>query len=145
MYHHVPSRTIYFQCRRKEHEAPVSVCFMREISPHFLIVQMQLLIFSADGIKVGLSRLLQASIYFSFHEACSNGIPTLQVESLIFTGITLPQGMLHIKLTPKSILTYFLRTTLQKVLSFYIVTMELCMLGQPSSIQTNFPCLLLKP
>ena len=71
MYHHVPSRTIYFQCRRKEHEAPVTVCFMREISPHFLIVQMQLLIFSADGIKVGLNRLLQASIYFSFHEACS--------------------------------------------------------------------------
>ena len=95
--------------------------------------------------KVGLNRLFQASIYFSFHEACSNGIPTLQVESLIFTGITSPQVMLHIKLTPKSILTYILRTTLQKVLSFYIVTMELCMLGQPSSIQTNFPCLLLKP
>lgn len=38
-----------FTCRRKEHRAPVSVSFMRESLPHFMIAQMQLLIFSADG------------------------------------------------------------------------------------------------
>jgi hypothetical protein len=40
---------------------------------------------------------------------------------------------------------YFFRTVLQKVVSFMIITMELCMLGRSSSVQTNFPCLLLKP
>lgn len=53
--------------------------------------------------------------------------------------------VLRIELTPKSMVMYFLMIVLQKALSFNIITKELCMLGRPSSVQTNFLCLLLKP